>query len=112
MSRADELRQRLMGAAEPEAGSAATPAAPPPPATHDTEEGSQAEPKPLTMNEILRGRVKRHVDLFGQPTDETPTTAETPPSSDMNQLIRSQVRRSRSPMTKRRPPLNSSTSSR
>jgi hypothetical protein len=48
----------------------------------------------MTMNEILRGRVKRHVDLFGQPpaADEPPATAETPAPS-MNDLIRAQVRR-------------------
>jgi hypothetical protein len=63
--------RRLMGAAEPQQATGSTEgsseAREGSSATEDSESGSEAEARPLTMNEIIRGRVKRRIDIFGTP---------------------------------------------
>lgn len=95
-STSDWLRA-LMGTAEPqqavegaEGGSEAAAASPP--ASQDTEGAARAEAAPLTMNEILRGRLKRRIDIFGQPATEGTEQVAAPPA-DMNALIRAQAGR-------------------
>ena len=97
-SAADRLRARL-GIPERSPATAGTEA------SSGTEGSSKA--KPMSMNDLIRSRPRRHVDLFGQPSsEESPDQAsagteanagtEEPkqtPAQTMNALIRAQARR-------------------